>query len=429
MAQKQMQKDPYVQTVKELPRVNEFYNDKATGAIKTANGYLSALVKLNHYLERNHKENCNSIIDRLTKKDFDVYSLLRQYIAYLPTVVNGITSNTIGNYVAGVRSYFEFNDIDTHRFKHKVRLPKASKKKKTPIDKSDIRKLLNSCHIPRLKAYLLVLATSGMRDTSDACTVRNCDVDDSSSPTKIHVREEYAKTHTERDVFISDEATNFLNQFKDRTIRASEPDSLLFSSYKTSKRQGVTQEANTKRMAHNLYVRLNTDFHELLKTVSMDQREEYGQVGRRRHKITLHSLRRFASTTLENEIGQGYHDFILGHAANSNSVYYTQKEEKIRQDYLKVMPYLTFLDFTALEIKSKDIDTRMQDKDTQIAELNKQLQELRQRTTEYMSDTDVMLKQLVGFAAKDIEKKGDKPGQIYEATYRPASFDIRKTRK
>ena len=64
-----------------------------------------------------------------------------------------------------------------------------------------------------LKAYLLTLASGGMR-TVEALAIRLKDIE-FGSPTKIRIRKEYAKTRVSRDIYISDEATQYLEQWLD----------------------------------------------------------------------------------------------------------------------------------------------------------------------------------------------------------------------
>ena len=72
-------------------------------------------------------------------------------------------------------------------------MPKILQEEKTAIDGNDIRKLLLACDIRRLKTFLLVLASGGMRPV-EGLTIRVCDIDFKLSPTKIHIRAEFAKT-------------------------------------------------------------------------------------------------------------------------------------------------------------------------------------------------------------------------------------------
>ena len=55
--------------------------------------------------------------------------------------------------------------------------------------------------------------------TSEALAIRIKDLDFSTSPTKVHIRKEYAKTRVARDVYISDEATKYLKQLIDFKYR------------------------------------------------------------------------------------------------------------------------------------------------------------------------------------------------------------------
>ncbi|MPZ08573.1 MAG: tyrosine-type recombinase/integrase, partial [Nitrososphaeraceae archaeon] len=102
----------------------------------------------------------------------------------------------------------EYNDIDisNSKFKRKVKMPKAYPDQEEPLSLTDIRELLeyNSNH--RLRAFLILLLSSGMR-AMEACSLRLQDVDFSSSPTKITIRREYSKTRRIRTIYCSDEAT------------------------------------------------------------------------------------------------------------------------------------------------------------------------------------------------------------------------------
>ena len=85
-------------------------------------------------------------------------------------------------------------------------MPKTLREKEEPIDAVDIRKILLSCNNRRLKTYLLLLASGGLRAV-EGCAIRIKDINFEDSPTVIHVRAEYAKTRVGRDIYISDEAT------------------------------------------------------------------------------------------------------------------------------------------------------------------------------------------------------------------------------
>jgi hypothetical protein len=53
----------------------------------------------------------------------------------------------------------------------------------------------------------------------EGLAIRLCDIDFTSSPTKIHIRKEFVKTRMARDIYISDEATHCLRQWIDWKYR------------------------------------------------------------------------------------------------------------------------------------------------------------------------------------------------------------------
>lgn len=122
-----------------------------------------------------------------------------------------ITSTSIFSYVYAVKSYLLYHDLDINpaKFRRRVRLPKIAREDEEPIDASDIRKILLACNNRRLKAYLLLLASGGMR-ANEGLAIRYIDIDFSVSPTRVHIRKEFTKTKVARDIYISDEATMFL---------------------------------------------------------------------------------------------------------------------------------------------------------------------------------------------------------------------------
>ncbi len=196
----------------------------------------------------------------------------------------------------------------------------------------------------------------------EGLAIRLCDIDFSVNPTKIHVRKEFAKTRTARDIYISDEAAYHLNQWidwkyrdkgKNRSSKDRSHKDLVFSIYSV---KGVPDP-------NILYVKLLSEFQKLLTIVGMDERKEEGIYKRR--KITLHSFRRFVKTVVTDQTNQDYSEWFLGH---SKSPYYTKKEPERREIYAtKCMKYLTFLDYTTLEARGKSIEANLQEKDREIA--------------------------------------------------------------
>jgi integrase len=87
------------------------------------------------------------------------------------------------------------------KFKRKVKMPKICREDEQPIDAKDIRKILLSCNNRRLKTFILILASGGMR-TREGLAIRLKDIDFSVNPTKVHIRKVFTKTRVARDIYI-----------------------------------------------------------------------------------------------------------------------------------------------------------------------------------------------------------------------------------
>ncbi len=344
--------------------VKTFLSSIERNSLSSRYTYENGLVHFYAFLSQKYPNyNPETILKPLLEDKINRYEVLDRFISYLLTF--DLTPSSIKLYVASIRSYFAYYDIDVipSKFKQKVKMPKSYREDEEPLDASDIRKILLSCNNRRIKAYLLLLASGGMRAV-EGLAVRMKDVDFTVSPTKIHIRKEYAKTRVSRDIYISNEATYHLKQWIDwkyrdkgkyrpSKIRCS--NDLVFSSF------NINDVSNPR----TIYAAILEEFHKLLTSVGMDERKDGGAHERR--KITIHSFRRFVKTVISDQTNQDYSECFLGH---NKSPYYTKKEPERRDIYAtKCMKYLTFLDYTTLEARGKSIEANLQEKDREIEEL------------------------------------------------------------
>jgi integrase len=342
--------------------VNVFLSSISRNSLKSKYTYQSGLAHFQKFLKQKYPQyNVETILKPLSNNEIDIYAMLDGFVSFLVNESQNISSASIKLYIAAVRSYLAYYDIDVipSKFRRKVKMPKLYREDEEPLDISDIRKILLSCNNRRLKAYLLVLASGGMRAV-EGLAIRLKDIDFTVSPTKIHIRKEYSKTKTARDIYISDEATQHLKQWinwkynNEEKPRTRDEDDLVFTVY------------NTKSPT-TIYVKVITKFEKLLSVVGLDERKGGKQ---RRRKITLHSLRRFVKTVISDQTNTDYSEWFLGH---NKSPYYTKKEPERREIYAtKCMKYLTFLDYTTLETTGKNIESKLSEKE-------KEIQLLRQR--------------------------------------------------
>jgi integrase len=377
--------------VKGLPKVAAFLMSISRNSVSSGKMYLTGLVYFQNFLSNKFpRQSVEDILLPISEQKIDLYKLFDGFVAFLLSFK--LSASSIKLYVVALRSYFAYYDIDVvpSKFKRKVKMPKAYREDEEALDVQDIRNVLLSCNNRRLKAYILVLASGGFRAV-EALAIRLKDIDFSSSPTKIHVRKEYAKTRVSRDVYISDEATKFLNdwvkwKYRDKGnkwTKTPAPDDLVFRAY------DVTYDSDPRY----IYVKIISEFQKLLIIAGLDGRKEDG-LGRRR-KITLHSLRRFVKTVISDQVGQDYSEWFLGHA---KSPYYTKKEIDRREIYAtKCMKYLTFLDYTTLEARGKGIEAKLREKDRELHDMKEkyenEIESIREETNQKFNQIMAMIQQ------------------------------------
>jgi len=348
-------------------KVIDFLDSVGRNSRRSKDAYGIALAQFQTFLHnrQDYQQSLESIIDAIFANEIDVYPLLDNFVSHLSKL--SLSPATVNLYITAVKSYLQYHDIDIsqNKFKRRVRLPRNHNKKEVAIDASDVREILKSCNNIRIKAIFYVLASSGIRIT-ECLMIRYKDIDFDSNPTKITIREEFAKTRNERFVYISDEATKFLKEwiewkYRERREKSRTPprlpDHIIFSG---------STFVESPQQSRALYPKVMVVFHRILETLKMDEKKD----GMSRRKITIHSLRRFVYTTICNCVNQAFAEEYLGHS--NTSEYHTMKEDKKKEIYsTKIMKYLTFLDFSSLETTEKTIEARLEEKERDIAYLTK----------------------------------------------------------
>ncbi|CAN5456320.1 hypothetical protein BH18THE2_BH18THE2_21070 [soil metagenome] len=350
-----------------LPKVKMFLESIGKNSLWTRKNYETSLVHLQDFLNKGYdnKYSLEDVLEAIRDNQINVYELIDKFVTHEMDKQGKekLSPQSIISNLIGIKSYLAYYDIDIipAKFKRKVKLPRIVREDEEPLDIQDIRRILLACNNRRLKAYILVLASGGLR-AMEGLAIRLKDCNFSVSPTRISIRKEYAKTRAARDIYISDEATLYLKYWiewkyrdKDDEIwtKKPAPDDLVFRVYTT---------VNQANPVH-LYIKIATEFEKLLSIAGLDERKE----GMKRRKITLHSLRRFTKTVISNQAGQDFSELILGH---KKSVYYVIREQEKREIYAtKCMKYLTFLDYITLEATGKNIEAKLTEKEAEFQSL------------------------------------------------------------
>jgi integrase len=292
----------------------------------------------------------DNIIQPILSGKINVYELLDGFVSYLSK--QKVSPATLKIYIAIVRSFLEYYDIDisNSKFKRKVKLPKYYPDPEEPLTLADIRTLLEYNNNHRLRTYILLLTSSGMR-AMEACYLRVQDMDFSTSPTRITIRGSTTKTKKGRIIYCSDESTKHIHKLIE--IHKLNPQDLLFAV------QG-------SKSPQTLYNRLLEQFEKLQHIANKDQRKENSK--RRIH--TFHSFRRTAYSIIGEQTNTDYSNWFLGH---HHSVYWTHKETERRNIYrTKCMPFLTIYQ----ETRDNTIEATLREKDKTIRLLSNRIADI-----------------------------------------------------
>lgn len=100
----------------------------------------------------------------------------------------------------------------------------------------------------------------------------------------------------------------------------------------------------------------------------------YEDITRRRRKISFHSFRRFVKSTISDLGYCDYSEWFIGH---KGSTYYRKSDKEKYQLFKdKIEPYLTFLDQTGLEMRSQDLQSRLEAMKTENKELRENVHKI-----------------------------------------------------
>jgi integrase len=143
--------------------ISKYIKNISTMNKSTAYMYFTRLSSFKSFISSAFNLQIDVLIKRIKEGSIDVFDVLNEYAAYLSNT--NISSITIKQRVVTVKNFFEYYDIDIspRKFKLKVKLPKTIRKNKEALSKEDVTHILNACSDIRLKTYVMLLASTGMR--------------------------------------------------------------------------------------------------------------------------------------------------------------------------------------------------------------------------------------------------------------------------
>ena len=405
--------------IKTYPSVQRFAMKRGRNSTKTVLLYHTGLTYFEKFLQQRYNLNIEAVVAKLHKNELDVYTLIEDYVTFMLQQLSK-SPNTTNQTLRAITSFLrsERISLDTKLAGEVACVPKMYKDSEYALDKVMVSKILQSAKIRRLRAFLFCLASSGCR-IGELSSVRWKDIDfNNTRPTSIHLRPEYTKTKTGRVVYISDEATEELNQwrlFKERCLNNNnkkkndessrtlllprryiiESDGLVFETrgkngygHGHSSPKGVAY-AMHKYFASHLesiglhVVKEKTSNPNNNNNNNHDDNDDENKKKKsyERHTITLHSFRRFFKSAVSLEAKEpDLSEFLLGHKSLSQT-YFRVSPANIAKTYLeRCMEHLTFCDIASAEKAKQDLTQKLME-EREIK--NKELSELKKRMAEY----------------------------------------------
>lgn len=309
------------------------------------------------FLHKKYNINEFDLIDHVKNEKLDIYKILNEFVVFLDS--QNYKPKSILTRMAGVKGYLRYIGlkINAEDCKQTVRIPKVIRQREEPVTKELIAKLQRNLP-PKLQTVVFVLSASGIR-IGELVQLELDDIDFTTNPTTIRLRAETTKTRTERETFLTAEATNSLKEYLRRYFEWNENgENLHLREIKifgrTSEIKTTKRKPNPKQPQHlHAESLLHTSLRYFLeKNPGLDARNKNG-----RKVIHFHAFRKYFRTTVGNVCGRDFAEELIGHRFYMDT-YYQLTEEKKKQMYLEVEPHLTISDFETVEKNIKELSMK-----------------------------------------------------------------------
>lgn len=350
--------------------VNSYITRKAISSKTTALHYTRRLNVFANFVSQKYDLTLDELVKTLTTHSHgpkvDVYELLSEYVSYIQ-VQKDVSPLTFKILMSCARNYLETFDVEIsqRKFQFKVSMPRVKESKKEPLTKEDIQIILNACSNIKLKTYVLFLAATGCR-ASEALSIRLCDIHLDNNPPDVFIRGEFTKTGVDRTVLLTSELAEQLRswiEYNHRTRVIGHYNKVQRKTYHEKRTPKVNEENfvfstkyNVNATINGLYVNMTLMFERTLDRLG-GKYASFENTQKRRRKITFHSFRRAVKGVISNLGFSEYSDYFIGHKV---STYYRITDKQNIELFRKCEPYISYLNYGALEKRSNDMQTRLE---------------------------------------------------------------------
>jgi len=297
--------------------IDEFLNNCQSKSTRST--YEMALKQFDHFCNDKYETTGKTILNELSTPDENGKTDTKIIIAFnafvqwclvdhpeityyrgknncIKDTIHAKHSNTIKLYVSSLRvildDIFE-TTITASKIRRNVKIPKAGRDKPVAFTPKEMRLFLDALSSDK-KLQFMVLKDTGMR-IQEFCKLRKNEVNITGERIEITILANDAKTSQERICYITKETEpSFLRLYKSK-----KDDELMF---------GTNEDPEYSKGA---YEGAFADIRKKLANTHPEFGEKYPSNGR--HKKTIHSIRKFASTQCAIAIDKSWGHAYIGH--------------------------------------------------------------------------------------------------------------------
>ncbi len=213
------------------------------------------------------------------------------------------------------------------------------------------------------RSLFLIASSSGMR-IDEILHLKESDIDLNSKPVKINIRGETTKTGNPRIAFMSEEAKTYLEEWL--KVRKE----YLRVSVKRANFKHYTKTADNPYIFPFTYATAYVIWNRLTRKAGFTEREERTN----RHKMHIHTLRKYYRTRMSLEIPVDVVEALMGHEGYLTQAYRRYSQEQLAELYEKAMHTIAVFDLPA---DTRDLEERLAEKDEEIYYLKKEMKEVK----------------------------------------------------
>ncbi len=291
----------------------------------TRDQYKYTLYSVNRFCIKQYGKDIVELVSGLNGKPIEeILEFFKEYKRFLDTKITRFGNPTFNNtkriQISILKKYFRSCGIKIHQedIEDCITIGRKMRVKKYPLSHEIVSKIINEMPHFEFKALSILLAATGMRKTETIMLVPS-DFDFTSYPVSIHIRASSTKTREDRIVYLTKECAEMMEQLINKK---PEKQSYLFGKSSNHRQIAETYGKALRRVLKKieLYKKLDNGF---------------GQ-------ITVHSFRQFFRTFAGHQIGRDFAESFIGHRFYL-SEYENMPEEERKKIFLKLEPYMTFL--------------------------------------------------------------------------------------